>query len=322
MFNKLNSKHLLIVFAVLLGMVLISLIGKNNKKNQSFKSELTDFDTATVTSVSIFPKSGGDLITLEKKNGRWMVVDKNGSYSADAFQIKNILGSISSMKAIRLAAKGKDRWQEFEVTDSLGTRVKVNSGKKTLADIYIGKFSYKQANGNPYMQRQQGTMTSFVRLSAEKNIYAVDGFLSMTFNRSVSEFRNRTISTIDKNSISRIQFSQPNDNFSIIKNGNIWMIDGLNADSISIANYISGISNLKSGNFLSKNNKPVGTPSHSVSFEFENQSKLVKIDAYYVDSLNIAIASSENPDTYFDGTKSELFNKIFKTKESFVGVAD
>ncbi len=324
MFNKLKPKHLLIIFVVLLGIVLISLPGKNNKKNRSFKSNLTEFDTAEVTSLSIFPKSEEEIISLEKKNGKWLVTDQNGTYNADANQVKNMLVTISSLKAKRLAAKGKEKWKEFEVTDSLGTRVKVLKEKKTLADIYIGKFSYKQPpqNGNPYMQRQQGTMESFVRLAKEKDIYAVDGFLSMTFNRSASQFRDRTISNIDKNKIDRISFSQPNDNFDLIKRDSTWMLDGLNADSTSIANYISSISNLRSGNFLSENSKPLGTPSHTVTIEVENRTAPVKISGYYTDSLNIAIESSENPGSYFDGTKSELFSKIFKTKDRMINPED
>ncbi|MBN1119361.1 MAG: DUF4340 domain-containing protein [Bacteroidales bacterium] len=320
MFNKINIKYLAISFFVLLALVVIVTPEKNNTKNRSFKSEIVEFDTSNATLIAIYPKGRDDLVSLEKKDGKWFVSDAQGSYNADNNQVKNMLATLAGLKAKRMAARGKDQWAKYELTDSLATRVQVLGGKKELADVYIGKFSYQQPpqSANPYMQRQQGIMTSFVRLKGEKDVFAVDGFLSMNFNRQVSDLRDRTLAHFSKDKLSRLSCITPAGNFDLIKQDSIWTLGGIIADSASVASYISGLSYLNSNNFIAEKNKPLNQPSHILTIEAADLSQALKLYGYYTDSTNIAVSSSVNPGTFFDGTKSELFNKIFKSKESFI----
>lgn len=319
MFNKINTKYLIIAFLGLLAIALITVPTSNKKKSRSFKSELTGFDTSIVTKFTIYPKANGDLITFVKKDNNWLISDKEGEYNADNTQVKNMLETLSDLKAKRLAAKGKDSWSKYEVTDSLGTRIEVTRDKKIIADVYIGKFSYSQPSqpANPY-QRTQGTMTSFVRISDEKEVYAIDGFLSMTFNRKKSDYRDSKLLQVQKSEIQQISFTQPNQNFTLSKNDSIWMVDGLIADSAGIANYLSNLSYVSSSEFIANENKPLGSPNYTLKLTGENGAELAAINAYYSDSTNIAIRSSMNPGTWFDGTGANLFTKLFKDKSEFL----
>ncbi len=50
---------------------------------------------------------------------------------------------ISSLRAWHLSIES--RWEEFNLTDSLATRIKfLNKRKKVLADLMIGKLDFKQ----------------------------------------------------------------------------------------------------------------------------------------------------------------------------------
>ena len=318
MFNKVNTRTLFIIFIVLLGLVILVIPEGKNKKNRSFKSELYQFDEDLVKEIYIYPKAGGKLISFNKKDDLWYVSDEKGEYNADPAQVEAMIKTISELKATRLASNDKESWKKYEVTDSLGTRLEFSDGKKKLADLYVGKFSYSQPTqpaANPYMQ-QQGIMTSFVRLAEDKKVYAVEGFLSMTFNRKVDEFRDSKVLQLKKENITKIDFQQPESSFSLIKNDNNWLIDGLITDSLSTANYLSGLNFMNSTHFIAENAKPIGSPSHSINFNSEEG--MVVIEAFYTDSLNIALSSSLNPGSFFDGTKSELFNKLFKKQEYFL----
>ena len=55
-----------------------------------------------------------------------------------------LISALNNMKPESVVATNKDRWPMFEVTDSLGTRVKLFSGDNLLADVVIGKFSFSQ----------------------------------------------------------------------------------------------------------------------------------------------------------------------------------
>ena len=191
--------------------------------------------------------------------------------------------------------------------------------KKALADVYIGKFSYTQPAqpANPY-QRPQGTMSTFVRLNGEKEVYAVDGYLSMTFNRSITDYRDSKVLQVQKDKIQQISVTNPGGNYTLTHNNDLWMIDGLQTDSASVAKFISGLTYLRSTNYKNDDAQPVFSPNFNMQIQGENGVLLANIDGYYTDSTNITITSSSNPGTYFDGTKTALFNKLFKNKSEFL----
>ncbi len=319
MFNNIKTKHLFIAFVGLLAIVLLTIPANNKKKNHSFKSELTSFDTAEVTKFIIYPKSKEEAITFSKENNNWSVSDKDGSYNANNGNVKNMLQTLSSLKAKRLAAKKKESWKKYELTDSLRTRVKVFKDKKSLADVSIGKFSYIQGPKpqNPY-QRPQGVMTSFVKLGNDKEVYAVDGFLSMTFNRKINEFRDSRVLYANKDDLKQISFHFPDNDYTLTKNDSIWMIDGLKADSASVANFLTSLKRVNSTDFISDNNVPEGNPDCSLILTGKNGTELAHISAFYSDTTHIVISSSINEGTYFDGKNSGLFSRLFKTKSEFI----
>jgi hypothetical protein len=321
MFNKVKTKQLLAIFLFLLAAVLITAVGGNTKKTRSFLSELTDIDTSAVTALAIYAAGDDNPVLLEKQGGNWVVADGEKSHNADNRLAEEMLTTLADLTSTRLAAKEKDRWENYEVTDSLATRVEVKAGKKTAADVYIGKFSYSQPPQqamSPYGGRQQGTMTSYVRLAGEKEVYAVEGFLRMMFNRDAEAFRDRKVLQVARNEVSRISMQLPGEQFTLNKSENNWMVDGLMADSASMAGYLSGITRLTSGAFLSDEALVTGTPTHTLLLEDANGTRLAQVNAWFRDSTNIAITSSVNPGTIFDGTQNDLFEKVVQPRAAFL----
>ncbi len=323
MFNKLNTKWLVGIFAGLLLIVL--LVTLNDKKatlnrNRSFRSQLTDFDSARVTSVVIYPKSQKDQIVLKKDGRSWSVQEGNKKYSADESAVKNAIENLISMTAIRMASRDKSSWKEFEVTDSSSTRVQVLTGKKVVADLFIGKFTYQQPkNANQYQyMRQRGTLTSYVRIAGDDAVYALDGLLSMTFNRQASDFRNRVIIKSEAKDWNKLSFAIPGGSFNLIKQNEKWMIDGILADSASVAKYLNGIQNLSSVNYIDQPALDKTEPDYTLSIEGANLQNPIKIKAFRTDTANMyALTSSMNEGSYFSGKQSGLFTKIFVDKNSF-----
>lgn len=323
MFNKLNFKWLVGIFIVLLALtVVVVILNKSEStasKNRTFRSELTSFDTASVSRITIIPKYGGTTINLFKREDKWLVTIDEKDYNADAAAIKSMLTNLKTLRAIRVAAKSKDLWAKYEVNDSAATHVMVNEGKKIVVDIYLGKFSYQQPkNTNPYMYQQQGKMTSYVRLAGDRQVYAVDGMIAMSFNRHASDFRNRTLIRSNKENWNRLVFTLPESSFNLTKQGNNWMVDGLLADSASVASYLSSLAWLSSSNFTEESMLLSTTPSHTLIIEGENMEIPLKIQAFPADTtIGYAITSSLNNGTYFGGNKNDLYNKIFKEKDTF-----
>lgn len=322
MFNKVSVKNLTIVFIVLLALVAFDSMIGTDKLDRSFSSELTSFDSASVTQIIVHPKGGDKSFSFEKQNNRWLIVNENGKHNADHSQINSMITSLYGLKAKRLAAKSKDKWTKYELDDSLSIRVELKGAEGMLADIYVGKFSYtqppRQAQQNPYMQqRQQGIMTSYVRIGNEEDVYAVDGFLSMTFGRRPEDFRDSRLLHTEKDSIARISFDLAGNTYQLVKNDSIWMVNGLLADSASVADYLSGISYLRSTDYLASDAQAQSKASHTVILEHKNGSQIAKVDAFYKDSTSVSVTSTLNPGTLFDGAKSGVFEKLYKNESYF-----
>jgi hypothetical protein len=322
MFKQLNMKWLAGIFLSLLLIVAIVILkdksGTKNR-NRTFKSELTDFDSAKVTSILILPKMMGEKISITKEGDIWQLATKGKKYSADENAVKGMLMSLVSLKAERIAARNKDKWKEYEVTDSAATHVQVYTGKKMVCDVYLGKFSYQQpANPNPY-QQQQGTLTSYVRMAGDNEVYAVEGFIAMAFNRQANDFRNHTVVRVEKENITRLSISSPEGTYSLAKQGNGWTMNGVIADSVSIANYVSQIAWLNNSSFLDEPILESNNPDYTLNIETGNSSAPIKIEAIRSDMTNVfAIKSSQNQGTYFSGKQSGLMEKIFAKKEQFL----
>jgi hypothetical protein len=321
MFKKISIKWLAIIFVLLLVLVvLVTLIDTKSviNQNRTFNSQLTDFDTSKVSLIVIYPKSKKEVTQLIKADKEWKVTVGKRSYTADENTVKNMLNSLITLKATRVAARDKSAWSQFEVTDSAATRVQLLSGKKITADIYIGKFSYKQPeNNNPYMQ-QRGTMTSYVRVAGDKEVYAVEGILAMAFNREANDFRDHTLVKSQKENLTKLVFTKPDGTFNLSKQNNHWMLDGLLADSASVASYLSSIAWLNNSNFIDETLLTATSPDYTLTIEGDNIPQPIKIKAFRADTANgYAINSSLNEGSYFSAKASGLMDKIFVDKSKF-----
>ncbi len=326
MYKKLNIKTLAVVLIILLAAVIAVYLSDAKKGERSFRSKMIDADTSRITSIVIYPKAVmEDAIELEKTSDGWRVISGNNMYPADEMMIKNMLTVLAGLKPQRLAATEKSRWGEYDVTDSSATRVKLYTGKKLATQLYVGRFNYQPPkNQNPYNYGQQGTMSTFVRLADEKSVYSVEGFLGMTFGRSVNDFRNKVVIRCRKENLSRLSFTYPADSsFTLVKEGNVWTVDGLVCDSASVAAYLNTISMLSSSDFVD-DKEPLGAVADfALSVEGNNFESPIALKAFKTDTVNsYLIASSLNNGTYFSGGRNDLVNKLFVGKNRFYQTAE
>ena len=316
MFRKVKIRSLVYIFGTLLIIAAISQIMEKRKGERTFKSELAAFDTARVTSVIISdPKAGKNTLELVKTGHRWIMQSDGREYRTSRDNINSLLRELSELKAERLAATGKDKWKEFEVTDSLALRATVKGKNKTLADLMVGRFSWQPSN-NPY--DRQGIMTTYVRIADEKEVYAVNGFVRMGISPDVSRFRDKTVVKANSDGLKKLTFQYPADSsFVLEKQGNAWVIQGQVVDSAKAAVYLSSLGNLSGDAFLDE-----GPTTGQALFKLitEGGSAVpVEVTAFAADSTEkYMITSSQNPDTRFSG-RSGLADRIFKSKEAFIG---
>jgi hypothetical protein len=323
MFKKLNLKTLVIILAVLAGIYYISTLSGN--KDRSFKSTIVEVDTAKVTDIHIVSKNL-DIRLQRTGEYSWEIISEANNYTADKSVVNTILAQFVSMRPERVAATMPERWSDYEVDDENAIKVVLNGGNKTLADLYIGKFSFSQPPQTAMqdqMQQQRGKMTSFVRPADEDNVYAIDGFLKMAYQDDVNAYRVKNLVQVNKNDITSIEFSYPGMRMALNKQDNQWLINGQSADSAKTAKYLNDIFRLSSPNFVDPSTPKTSDASHTLTISGNNFSP-IELKAFPTSdtAINRIITSSFNPDAEFDGSKASLYEKVFVDETAFLSTIE
>jgi hypothetical protein len=309
MFRKISNKILGFVFFLLLIAVVLLFVIDSGKKERTFREVLVDIDTSAVTEILIYPKSQNHKeIKLFKEEKKWKVVlTENKTASVSDSRITDVFNQMHAVKPLRLAARGDEKWNEFQV-DSTGSRVIVKEGNKTTLDIVIGRFLFQQPRN----------MSTYVRLFNDSDVYVVDGFLDMTFNQDAGIFRDGTIVNDDYNNWQQLQFTYPSDSsFTISKTGNDWFFNGIKTDSVKTTNYLTRLSRLTNNNFIDDSNPTDETiPTYKLNITTSDLN-FIEITAYKDDELYV-IHSSQNPEAFFDGNSAG--GNIFVGRSSFISM--
>lgn len=315
----LNTKTLIILLLILGGIYLVTKL--TEKEERTFRSEMATIDSAKVTKMVILPKLGSDgkEVTITKTGYEWKLESEGKSYKADPSSIKNVMAELMRMKSERVAAVDESKWDEYEVSDSTGSRIQVYNGNKMIADLYVGKFDYQQPKGQQSQyQQSKGKMSTFVRPAEDKTVYVVDGFIKMSIQPNVNAYRDKVLVASNKDDLTRITFNYSSyDNFVLSKEEGKWYLNGMPTDSVKTYSYLNKLAKLTSSNFIDEVEPTSNTPHFQLKIEGNNLLP-VEIKAFPADTTNkYVITSSKVPDAKYSGTKAGLFERIFVDRSTF-----
>ncbi|MGQ9619760.1 MAG: DUF4340 domain-containing protein [Bacteroidales bacterium] len=319
MSKRFDSKRLLYILGILIIILVLTFLVKIPRESSTLRTILVKFDTAQVTRIIISPKvsEGKEFEFLKEKDG-WKVKQGTIVSRPRSGAVTNILTDLIQIKPSGLVAVDKSKWAEFDVTDSLGIRVRAENKKgKTLADVVIGKFSYKPVQ-NPYGGYGGGNVDgiSYVRLGGEDEVYSVNGFLTFSFSGDFDNWRDRTLIRATKSYITKVNFTFPADSgFVLEKKDTIWTAGSMLADSARVTNYLSDIV-YADGETFADNFKPLSPPEYRVDIEGNNLLNIT-LKCYRQNDSTLILNSSLNPDSYFESKTDGVFSQIFKPLSHF-----
>jgi len=297
-----SNKTLIIILAVLAVIAVIIYFPSGEKTERSFKTNLVDIDTSAVTEIVISPKSmNGKSYKVFKEGNGWKVTLENGKTAiVPNDKAKRLIEQILTIKPKRLAGRSKSKWAEFEVDDSSATRVIVKEGGSTTLDIMIGKFLFQQPR----------SVSTYVRLSDDNDVYLVDGFLSMSFNQKPNSYRDNIVIKGDRNIWDKLVFNYSADSsFQMTKVDGKWMSNNTKLDSAKTAKYLSQLSRLTNSNYIDDFNPESKSPDYELIIS-AHDSTIATVHGYQVDSL-LVVNSSMNKESYFDASKNKFMEKLF-----------
>lgn len=298
---------LLIVFVVLLAIFLgKKFLGSDGDRN--FRDVLVSVDTASVTKIVLVSRANDhESVELLKTGLEWAVTNGSINDEADQNTVRGMLASLVKMPPKRLVAKSEDKWAQYEVNDSLGTQVKVYAGDELLADVMIGKFSFQQTNRS---------MSTFVRLSEDEEVYSVDGFLSSTFNQQFNSLRDKTFLKTEKNNLTSLRFNYPGDSsFVLAKVGDKWQVNNSPADSAAVESYLNGIRTLNQREFADDFQREGKVVTYQLTVGGNNMNDIAVQG--YMEGDDLILHSSLNENAFFKKGSLDVFDKVFVSPQKF-----
>lgn len=309
-----NNKLLLIVFLVLLGIYGLSKVF-SSKKDQSFKAELIAVDTTSVTQVIINTKGPeSEEITLKKEEAGWIASNGQLNVKAPSGTISSLLGNLVLIKTKRVAANKAEKWSEYELEEGQATRVRVFDGDKLLEDFLVGRFSFNQ-------QTRSGI--SFIRLTGENEVYAVDGFQTLTFGQGFEAYRNKEIIKMTPEmTVTEFSYKQPDTTLNFFLANDIWTLNGATPlDSNKVAGYLNVLRNISGSEFADDFDE-------LQSSNYEYKTLTVKgnniLDPFIITcyrdttrAKDYVIHSNRNTEAYFASDSSGVYQRLFKEIADF-----
>ncbi len=319
MASKFNNKILLIVLVILAGLFILTRTIKQKRSTGNLKTDIVMVDSSAVDAILLYPSAEkGAEIMFSRIGNKWQVTKGEITSDADKNNIDNMFSELINLKPESVVTRNKEKWGDYGVTDSLGTRVVMKDGKKVKFDLIVGRFDYQQSpSGYGGYGDNYGTGRTYIRLKEETDVYVVKGFLAMSFNQTFKNWRDQTFLKTDRNSINLLTFDYPADSgFVAMKSDSLWIIEGITADSAAIASYLNGLSR-KSNTAFIDGFSPVIGPDYQLTINGTNMAPVV-IKAYSKGENDFVMNSSQNPDSYFTSPRAGLFENIFKAKSQFI----
>ncbi|HEY1405894.1 MAG TPA: DUF4340 domain-containing protein [Spirochaetota bacterium] len=173
--TKLSFGIIALLLLVILGQKYI-----NFSHVPSVKAWKGDADEIVITN------KGASPVSIHKKDGAWVVGDKN--FAADINAVSGIEKKMKELSFSELVTK-KAFYERFDLTADSAIRVTVKSGGKVLRDILVGKGS------------GAGDLC-YVKFTDKPEVYLAGGNLIAECNKNIDSLRDRslialTIDTID-----------------------------------------------------------------------------------------------------------------------------
>lgn len=299
-----NNKTLAIVFG---GLLLIYFLTKvlGGNRERSFDPNILTIDTARVSEIVVDP-ADDDSFKILKTGGTWLVERGTETYTAAASSVASLLSNVASIKAERVVTKNPDRYADYNVDDSSGTGIQLFSDGEKIGDVVVGRFNFNQAtrSGISYFKKEGGP-----------EIFAVDGFLSMTLSQGFDNYRDKDLFSVNTDDLTR--FTWDEDGVSLIaqRADSIWVDDmGTVIDSASITSFISGLGMVRGATFIN-GQQDIGEKIKTLTMEGNNMVEGIEVNCYVSadSSHHFVIHSSANEEGYFFSDSTGIYDRLFGT---------
>ncbi len=249
MFNKARTKALLIV---VIALALIWFIGDHFgmcSKERTFHDVVMTIDTADVRSFTISAQRHDRIPMRFYRDGPvWRLAAGGDTLRVERKAVQDVLGPLGDLRVKRLVGMMglvKDR---YELTDTLCERLTVELSNGETRELLVGKSTFSPKD-----------TWSHVSIPGEKEVFAIDGKLSMATEMKVEDWRPRTVVKGDPKHWTKLHFTFPGNDYVMERINGAWTLDGGTADTARIGKYLASLAN-SDAHFIAKGASIEGAP--------------------------------------------------------------
>ncbi len=307
-----NNRTLLIIFIACLALFLAGSWFRSHRSS-SFDPVIAVVDTAKVDRIQ-FTSNGpqGEAFELKRNGSTWEAVRGDLHVPASNGSVNTILGQLIDLKGSHIVTKDKEKYGAYEITEDQASRVQVWEGKKQTADIVVGGFRFDQATRSA---------TSFIRDNQRPEVFAADGFISMTFKARFDHFRDKQLVKVSPGDLTSLAWSDSHGQKEVIsREDGAWHYAGMEAvDSTRFTDYLATLTEAQGSEF-SERPSTDGLPwLEKITLRGNNLVEPAVITAYASQDTAspFLIYSSMNPQAIFKSDSSGLYKRIFSDLRPF-----
>jgi len=320
------KKEYFILTAILVALILYLALHQSNRTHYQLP-ELSEVSGKHISKLEI--TTAGNSIIFNQKDDTWNIEPKG--YRADSTKIKNILNVIEKLKLTALVSESKN-YIRYDLSNDKNIHVKAWQGKNLLREFDIGKTAptYKH---------------TFVKLPNDPNVYHARGDFRRNFDRSVDDFRDKTVLSYTQNTIQGIKLAHEEKTISLsrkeipeslpekkdetaakaskeAKTKTVWEdTKGHEVAPSKVGSLLSFLNSLECERFLDDLKKEdLKNPIYTVTLKGEKEYSLLVFAKNDKNAKNYSAISSDNEspfslsDTQVDTIKSKL-GEILNVKE-------
>jgi len=186
--KKKNGNFEIIVIVTIIVLALTYLLFKKTDRIHYKVPELKVLKTKDIEKV-VITKSNGRVV-LKKVGSDWLIGDEG--YKTDSGKVNMLIKTVSELKLTTLVSK-TENYYKYELDNKNKINVKVFGNGKIIREFDVGKVASTRDHTN-------------VKLLDNKNVYHMRGSVKIVFNKSMDDFRDKKIFTVDRDQINKIAF--------------------------------------------------------------------------------------------------------------------
>jgi Domain of unknown function (DUF4340) len=192
------KKEYLILLLIIVALSAYLMMRTQNQTHYTLP-QIAQTDSKKINRMVITNK--GKSFELDKKDDQWTVGPK--AYAADAVKVRNMVKAATDLTLSDLISE-TGNYERYDLTADQKIDVQAFAGGTMVRNFAVGKAS-------PTYQH------TFVRLADDPNVYTAKGQLSHTFTHTISDLRDLTVLSFEKDAISDLAIQKGKQSLTLAK---------------------------------------------------------------------------------------------------------